>query len=220
MSMENQVSTSPVLSFVSRFACLFAYMCACLVLLLATGLLTNSAKAEDVVHCSLELDDKKRAACFESNPQQRYEQRMSGWPILKLRSYATGNDNASATRNAEQYAMCRDTEITTSIGLHCSDDGLKVVFSMGCNFGESNKPTTIELHTAANASGWTGKVLRNRLGMTIDDAILASRFMKSMQGQSSAVLVFAPEDAPKFTASFDLTGYDKAAAKIEELCQP
>jgi len=189
----------------------------CSLVVAATGFVSTDVEA-DASHCSLELDDKKRKACFEANPQQRFEQRLPGWPILNFRSYASGNPNASVTRIAEEQVMCSGTEGTTSMGLHCVDDGMKVVFSMGCSFGNSNTPTTLELHTDAKSSDWKAKVHRNQLGMSIEDSILASKFIKSMQGHDNVVLVFAPSGAPRFAATFKLEGFDKAVKHIEELC--
>jgi len=189
----------------------------CLLVLVTAGFSSTRVEANNT-HCSLEMNDEKRHACFESNPQQRYEQRLSGWPILKFRSYASGNPKASATRNAEEFVMCGATEGTTTIGLHCADEGMKVVFSMGCSFGHSNTPTALELQTAAGSSEWRAKILRNQLGMSIDDSILADKFVKSLQGHEQAVLIFAPMGAPKFAATFKLEGFEKAAARIGELC--
>lgn len=209
MSKESRVPKTSVSSAIIGLMCLLV--------LVAVGLLSKRVEA-NTTHCSLEMNDKKRNACFESNPQQRYEQRLSGWPILKISSYASGKPKASATRNAEEYVMCGATEGTTTIGLHCDDDGMKVVFSMGCSFGQSNAPTTLELQTATNSSQWTAKILRNRLGMSIEDSILANKFVQSMQGHDKVILVYTPMDAPKFAATFKLDGFDKAVARIGELC--
>lgn len=186
--------------------------------LVSTGLSPAFVRADDVAHCSLELDEQKRNDCFASNPQQKYEQRGSGWPIINSQSYASGKPNAYATRIAEEQVMCGGTEGTTSIGLHCVDDGMKVVFSMGCSFGNPNMPTTLELLTDTESSQWKAKVFRNQLGMSIDDSILASKFVKSMQGHDKVVLVFDPLGAPKFVATFSLEGFDKAVERVEELC--
>jgi len=182
-----------------------------------TGLLSKNVEA-NTTHCSLELDDEKRATCYDANPQQQYEQRRPGWPILNFRSYASGNPNASSTRIAEEQIMCGGTEGTTSISVHCVDDGMKVGFSMGCSFGNPNTSTTLQLHTDTKSSEWKAKVFRNSLGMSIDDSILASKFVKSMQGHEKVVMEFAPKGAPRFVATFKLDGFDKAVERVEELC--
>jgi len=212
-SRENRVYKTPVLSVLSGFICLL--------IVVTTGLsvtLTKRAEASDIAHCSLELDDARREICYQSNPQQLYKQRRPGWPILNFRSYASGNPNASATRMAEEQVMCGDTEGTTSLGLHCVDEGMKVVFSMGCSFGNPNTPTALELLTDNESSAWKAKVFRNQLGLSIDDSIVANRFIKAMQGHEKVVVVFAPMDAPKFVATFNLEGFDKAVERVEELC--
>jgi len=76
----------------------------------------------------------------------------------------------------------------------------------------------LELHTDAKSSNWKAKVHRSQLGMSIEDSILAKKFIKSMQGNDKAVLVFNPKDAPRFAATFKLEGFDKAVSHIEELC--
>ncbi len=213
MSKENWGSKTPqkttVVSGVLGLLCLFV--------VITTGLLNNSVQANDT-HCSLELNNEKRELCFQSNPEQQYKQRRPGWPILNVRSYATGKPNASATRIAEEHVMCGGIEGTISLGLHCADDGMKVVFSMGCSFGSPNSPTIVELYADNKSSDWKAKVLRNQLGLSIEDSISASRFVKSMQGHEKVVMVFTPNEAPKFVGTFSLEGFDKAVERVEELC--
>jgi len=208
--MENWVPKIPAMSVVS--ALVFS------VTIITTGALPNRAAADDVEHCSLELDDAQRATCFQSNPQQQYEHRIPGWPILNFRSYGSGNPAASATRFAEEHVMCDGTEGTTSLGLHCVDDEMRVVFSMGCTFGNPNTPTKLELLVGAQSSEWKAKVLSNRLGLSIDDSRLANEFVQSIQGNDKIVLGFNPSEAPQFVATFKLNGFDKAVGSIKELC--
>jgi len=215
---ENRVYKPPVVSVVSGFIFLLTAVTTGLSTGFLTGFLSNNAEANDITHCSLELDEAKRETCYQSNPQQLFEQRRPGWPILNFRSYASGNPNASATRMAEEQVMCGGTEGTTSLGLHCVDDGMKVVFSMGCSFGNPNTPTALELLADKKSSEWRAKVFRNQLGLSIDDSIVASRFIKAMQGHKKVVLVFAPDGAPKFVATYNLEGFDKAVERVEELC--
>jgi len=214
MNSKNRIPIQLGLTVGSVFVC---SVFVCLLVLVATGFSSTEVEA-NTTHCSLELDDEKRSACFESNPQQKHEQRLPGWPILNVRSYASGNPNASATRMAEEQVMCGDTEGTTSIGLHCVDDGMKLVFSMGCSFGQSNTPTQIELRAGGQSSEWKAKVFRNQLGMAIDDSITASKFVKTMQGNEKIVLIYSPMNAEKFAATFQLDGFDKAVDRIEALC--
>jgi len=90
---DNLGSSTTIRSFSTGLKCALAFA--------VIGFASSNVSA-DTLHCSLEIDDKARAACFETNPQQRYEQRRSGWPIFNIRSYASGNPTASATRIAEE----------------------------------------------------------------------------------------------------------------------
>lgn len=208
-SINRSVGTGFVTGFVSGLMCL---------LVVSVSSFASKHAMANTEHCSLELDDVKRESCYQANPGQKYEQRRPGWPILKIRSYATGNPNASATRFAEEQVMCHGTEGSISIGLHCDDDGMKVLFTMGCSFGNPNTPATLQMHVNANATAWKAKVLRNQLGVSIEDSITANKFMKSMKGANKVAFVFTPADAPQFTATWDLKGFDKAAERVEELC--
>ena len=218
MISGNRVRHEPKQSVISAFISAFISALMWTIVFAALVFSSKTSRANEVAHCSLEFDDEKRHACFQSNPQQTYDQLRPGWPVLSFRSYASGNLNASATRTAEQLVMCGDTEGAISLGLHCVDDGMKVVFSLGCAFGNPNTPAPLELLTDTESSLWKAKVFRNQLGMSIDDAILAKKFVKSMQGHEKVVLVFEPKNAPKFVATFNLNGFDKAIERVGKLC--
>jgi len=185
--------------------------------LMVMGSVPNDVQA-NTAHCSFELDDKRRDACFQSKPEQQQVQRSPGWPILKFRSYATGNPNASALRPAEGLVMCGDTESTTSIGLHCTDEGMKVVITMGCSFDKPNALTTLQLNAGIQTSQWRAKIFDNQLGLSIEDPLDAHKFMKAMQGNDKIGVVFEPKDAAKFAATFSLKDFDKAVSHIESIC--
>ncbi len=162
-------------------------------------------------HCSVIEDNALRTDCYADSAHAKNK----GWRVLKSKAL----QSITVSNSAVHEVKCGDEVGSLSLVFTCAEAKQTFVLSTSCQLGERGDTHNVQIQVDENSPRMEKFVSpNNKYALSMDDQGSIKRIAQSLfAGKSMHIRIF-PSSRDAFTATFDLTEFEKSMQPLMKQC--